>query len=259
MVILYVTAAVLVASPFLPLLLGPILVKVTHSTSARPDIFSIDERELPPPVAYYFRSIGTSLEALGFDLVSYLRTDRGAKNVTSFMMYLCNRDTMDIATVVTAFSTGPKPLTVSYIEFCRKFDDGSELDTKNSSQPGIFATDPARLVFRFPGTDSPQNLWELHRKLVEKERKYSQPYLPPEGTEIESLRANSANAIETQARMGYFNRDGSSHNYRPTWKGACLMTWKLCWPIKQLRAALNRARNDRLLRELYRGLAEQRL
>jgi hypothetical protein len=251
--ILYFAAAALVACLFIPLVLGPILVKLSNSTSTRPDIVIIDERELPPPVAYYFRSVGTSLEALGFKRFSYLRIDRAAKNVSSFMSYLCNRDTMDIATIVTAFSTGPKPLTVSYLEFCRKFADGSELDTKNSTQPGIFATDPARLVFRFPGTDSPQNLWELHRKLVKKEKKYSQPYLPPEGTEIESLRANSAEAIETQSRMGYFTRDGSSHNYRPTWKGACLMTWKLCWPIKQVRATLNRARTDKLLRELYRA------
>jgi hypothetical protein len=254
MVVLYFIAVAFVASIFIPLALGPILVKLSNSTSTRPDIVIIDERELPPPVAYYFRSLGTRVEALGFKRVSYLRIDRAAKNASSFLMYLCNRDTMDLANSVTMFITGrPIALTVSYFEFCRKFADGSELETSNSSQPGVLARDPARLVFRFPGTDSPQTLWELHRKLVRKEKKFSQPFLPPEGTEIDAFRANYGKAIETQSTMGYFTRDGSSHIYRPTWKGACLMTWKLCWPIKQVRAALNRARTDRLLRDLYRA------
>jgi hypothetical protein len=51
--------------------------------------------------------------------------------------------------------------------------------------------------------------------------------------------------------MGYFIRDEAGLTYRPTWKSACLMTWRLCWPIKQILAALKRARTERLLRELH--------
>jgi len=249
----YFVIALFVACPLIPLLVGPILIKLSNSMSTQPDIITIDERELPPLAAYYFRSVGPGLAAIGFKLVGYLRIERGTNNAVLFMMYLSNRDSSDLANAVTIFTTGSRPLTVSYFEFGREFADGSELITNNSSQPGVFARDPSKLVFRFPGTDSPQTLWELHRKLVRKEKKFSQPFLPPAGTEIDAFRANYGKVIETQSRMGYFTRDGSSHNYRPTWKGACLMTWKLCWPIKQARAALNRARTDRLLRDLYRA------
>jgi hypothetical protein len=160
--ILYVVAAVFVVSQLFPLILGPIVVKLSNSVSGRPDIVIIDERELPPQVAYYFRSVRACLDAIGFRLVAYLRIERGSNKIVSFMMYLSNRDTMDLANAVTMFYTGPKAFTVSYFEFCRKFADRSELDTNNSSQPGVFARDAARLLFGFPGTDSPRNPWELH-------------------------------------------------------------------------------------------------
>jgi hypothetical protein len=152
---------------------------------------------------------------------------------------------------VTQFDEGRIPLRISYFEFCRKFADGSELNTNNLSLPRVLARHPSRLEFRCPGFDSAQQLWELHQKLVGKEKKFSQPCLSPEGTEIEAFCADYGDQVETQARMGYLARDGSTHNYRPTWKGAFLMTWRLCWPVKNILVALNRARTRRLLRELH--------
>ena len=39
---------------------------------------------------------------------------------------------------------------------------------------------------------------------------------------------------------GYYYHDEEHRVYRLTWRGAILMTWKLLWPIKQIRAMLAR-------------------
>jgi hypothetical protein len=49
---------------------------------------------------------------------------------------------------------------------------------------------------------------------------------------------------------GYYYRDELAGVQRPTWKGAILMTWKLCWPVKPIRLALRRHGARRLLHEL---------
>jgi hypothetical protein len=95
--ILYVAAALLVTSRLIRSLVWLVAVRLSNSwrVSARPNIVSIDEHELPPSVAYYFRSVETSLDALGFEPVAYLRIDRSANSISSLVLCLCNHDTMD--------------------------------------------------------------------------------------------------------------------------------------------------------------------
>src|SRR5262249_40229867 len=174
--ILYETAVLLIACQLIPLLLGPIVVKLFHSSSARPGVFVVEERELPPPTALYFSSLGPAFESLGFKLLAYLRIEGVANNIVSYMVYLCNRNTMDVASAVTLFRLRSEFPTVRYFEFCRKFTDGSEIDTNNTRQPGVFGKDPEKLVFRFPHAGSPESLWDLHQRLIRREQKRSLPF-----------------------------------------------------------------------------------
>jgi hypothetical protein len=50
--------------------------------------------------------------------------------------------------------------------------------------------------------------------------------------------------------LGYYYRDELAGVQRPTLKGAYLMSWRLLWPVKPIRAALRRSKAQRLLREL---------
>jgi hypothetical protein len=51
---------------------------------------------------------------------------------------------------------------------------------------------------------------------------------------------------------GYYYLDEARDIYRPTWKGAVLMTWRLLWPIRPLYRAWRRRPTHAFLRE--RGL-----
>jgi hypothetical protein len=53
-----------------------------------------------------------------------------------------------------------------------------------------------------------------------------------------------------QARAGYWYLDPRDGRYRPTWRGAALMTWKLAWPVGAIRRARRRGRTAALLRRL---------
>ena len=52
---------------------------------------------------------------------------------------------------------------------------------------------------------------------------------------------------DRQVQIGWLYRDAAAGAYRPTWKGAFLMTWGQLWPMKAIREAGLRARERRIL------------
>jgi hypothetical protein len=56
--------------------------------------------------------------------------------------------------------------------------------------------------------------------------------------------------MEQQVPLGYFWLDRTANAYRPTWKGAAMMCWKLLPPMSTLRHARIRRRAAQLLAEL---------
>ncbi|HKV38416.1 MAG TPA: hypothetical protein VJX67_04320 [Blastocatellia bacterium] len=229
------------------IVVGPIAVKALGNMPAKPVVTVIGEYDLPPGAASYFDSIRPDLESLGFTFVDYVRVEGAARNVLPYLMFFRNGATMDMAFASVMFILGKKPKVHSYLEFYRKFAGAFEVDTNNSRTPGVFKKDPKKDVFPFPDVASPRRLFELHQKLAQR-RTRSAPQMPPEGEEIDFFRANYPKSLKRQAEFGYLKLDHAI--YRHTWKGACLMTWKLCWPIKSIRASLARRETASLVREL---------
>jgi hypothetical protein len=73
------------------------------------------------------------------------------------------------------------------------------------------------------------------------------------GDAAASAAATMVEELEDAARAGYMALSPDGETYRPTWKGAFLMTWKQLWPAKGiLRAARDRTAR-RLIAELESG------
>ena len=64
------------------------------------------------------------------------------------------------------------------------------------------------------------------------------------------LRKSQLKEQAKYSESGYYYHDEEHRVYRLTWRGAILMSWKLLWPIKQIRAILGRVKAARLLREV---------
>ena len=56
--------------------------------------------------------------------------------------------------------------------------------------------------------------------------------------------------LDNACRAGYMQLDAAQSVYRPTIKGACLMTWQELWPFKGIRLAGRRRREAKLLADL---------
>ena len=55
---------------------------------------------------------------------------------------------------------------------------------------------------------------------------------------------------ERQVEFGYMFLGTRSATYRPTWKGASLMAWKLTWPVSAIRSWGMRAKARATMRRL---------
>jgi hypothetical protein len=82
----------------------------------------------------------------------------------------------------------------------------------------------------------------VHRLLLGVDRHGSVRPAPKANGLEEAMVESMLKEFETQVATGYLFPDPDGACYRPTWKGAVLMTWRLCWPVSAIvRSARKRA------------------
>ena len=68
--------------------------------------------------------------------------------------------------------------------------------------------------------------------------------------EVAEVEKSLARDYARQAEAGYFYLDEEADVYRPTWKGAYLMTWTFLWPISRLQKMRTKRDAERIRMEL---------
>ena len=74
--------------------------------------------------------------------------------------------------------------------------------------------------------------------------------MPTEQEPVEYLHRLAEKEVARWVKYGYYRLDSRSKKYRPTLKGAALLSWKLLPPIKNLRQAWRKYQTNKLLRKL---------
>ena len=141
-------------------------------------------------------------------------------------------------------------IQAKYVEFCTVMTDGNEVCTNNSSVISSFRTVPEKTVLQFPQVDDPVRLYTIHEKLLPQYANVVGKQLPLKGNEVEALCDSMAADCARQIETGYLYVDETGECYRPTWKGAFLMTWKQLPPVSHRLRVRIRRRARRLLKEL---------
>jgi hypothetical protein len=136
-----------------------------------------------------------------------------------------------------------------YLELFTRFAGGETIATNNSRQPRVWAPARGRRVEQFPGVREPALLYRIHQA-----RLADAPAAPREdpfagGDVAAVLRQGMLREITAQLEAGYVYVDPRGA-YRPTWKGAVLMTWRLLWPMKAIARARLRRRATALVAAL---------
>ena len=256
-----ILVAVLCGLPVLTWLLQMLFVPiVTHHNQSQPIRRAQEPCEisqLPPDFAWFASRSAAELAPLGFVAAAHLRSDTSNGRQLTHVSIWTNRTAGDMAEVISVRVSGAMASSgSSLVTFITRYRDGTSIITSNSKTPGIFRRNPKELSLRVPTTSDVALMYRVHRARVGRlGRSRGQPVLPAAGSEIEDHQDRNTRTMVYQVDAGYYRIDQDAGVYRPTWKGAFLMTWKLVQPFKSIRMSRVRRASEMELKEL--GLWEQ--
>ena len=240
---------VLAVVVLLPYVLGPLLIRFMHRQSAQPQLAPKRPEDLPRPATLFIVEATNALTTEGF--AQWPIFAFGSETAMLFLKYFVNRATGDaaMAVVVQAGVGDIKRIADKHVTFSTKLVDEFEIRTTNTGTIGVMPPVPGRDVLQLLNVRDPLRLHQIHVARVRRLSQGRSPVLPSEGQEIATVTAEISQDLTRQVAVGYFYLDAKSQSYRPTWKGAVLMTWKSAWPVKQIRRQrLMRRANEALRR-----------
>jgi hypothetical protein len=242
---------VMAVAAIYPVIATIIKIRLTSRTSPYPLFEQRSAESLPPTARNYFGMLIGTLQAQGFSDAKYLYQSGQLAGTTCFLMVMKNHEAGDLVcagdfhiTVKTFYAN------TNYLEFATDFSSGRCINSNNSNNPNVFKIDPENIIFKFPGLQDSRLLYQAHRRLLMLHAPREKSVLPSEGMEIPHLSSSIKKSFDKQVEYGYYYQDGETGDYRPTWKGAILMTVRVAWPVKDLKMAALKARANQNLRSL---------
>jgi hypothetical protein len=238
-----------------PWIVGALKLKQSHWATADPHYEPIDvqSEQTPRVVKESNVAISSQLEALGFANRGHFRVARSISNGGVHVTLFENRPARQYAKLFSALLTvgGVPTVKETSLAFFTDFDDGLTLVTGNNKTrpltPRIRVHEGSLAV---PWIGNPRRLYEIHNACITHFGNGASRVDIPIKDPIDFLRKSQLKETVKFAESGYYYLDANAQVYRLTWRGAILGTWKLLWPIKQIRATLAVRRSARVLHEL---------
>lgn len=245
-------------------LLIPWLIFATQRMTGDPKIVLFDPEKSPPPetVARYLEETGETLLGLGFEPQPCIALPDPMPNVRSISQLWIHPQRRDAALISAIFASnqgGGNSMQTYYAEFLSRFEseDVSLIQTNNADMVNAFAEIPGELTFRFPMVKLLSRLDRLHRRLVELHapsgRKFVSLTDRHHGDMSAYIRGVLVDSYRQQEGTGYLVYDEARNSWRPTVKGAYLMTWSQLWPMSMILKTRIHARARQLLRDFNDG------
>jgi hypothetical protein len=237
-------------------LISPVLMYFRLKMSADPALQPFDPLQTPDPkaVGAFFTASRANMEKLGFQFLGYFTPSNLTAKAQFYMAVYKNPQTLDHAMSNAIFiMVGDEfQLKSTSVEFTSKFENDFSIDTNNGPEPGIFGSMPSRKVEKLPGARNSQEIYGVHRHLVGLYPRLKRINSTLDEDPAKYLKEMLIKGYSLQVPRGYLKLDEAKHCFRPTVKGAFLMTWRLLWPVKPIRKWALRRRARHLVREAFR-------
>lgn len=241
----------------------PLLVLFNQKMDGNMQLIVYDSENKRPPkrAAKFMAEVSESLKDMGFDEHPIIALPSPMPNVMAVCQLWINPRTRDAALVSAIFGDadqGDANSSTLYVEYLSRFqnEEISLIQTNNTQQVSAFAPIPEELTFRFPQVQDPEELYQLHCKLLERHAPNSRKLLSLEDQFAGDLEAYVRWAITDSFRKqegtGYLVQK-EADLWMPTVKGAYMMTWSQLWPMNAYIKQSIRRKADRLLAELGEG------
>ena len=247
----------------IPFVLGPVIIYFTHKQAAIPELvpFTPGQTPLPASVDQFFSNACWALDAEGFKIVTGMFMPKQIENVIAGLVYVVDRQRRDSAIVVAIHAEPPGmlPFTQLHVEFVTRFKSGRLVQTANAQSLTAFPPPENSVNAFLPSVQDPRQLYYIHRAQVKlhgggaKALRLDDDF---HGDAVRYMQFALIEELDNACQAGYMQLDAARSVYRPTIKGACLMTWQELWPFKGIRLARRKRRERRLLEELAQQVPE---
>lgn len=133
-------------------------------------------------------------------------------------------------TLMTAHATQNAPIT--QIEFTQMYDDGTLFSVNNNSVFGAYPKWSIKDGYRFPSVNDFNTLLLITEKLISSYKSDCLTVALKAGTEFQAIEDHLNDEVQHLIDIGWASPKQQGDHYHLTMKGAVIMTWKMCWPIK---------------------------
>lgn len=227
---------------------APLWVRASQTIVIRPNWVATDVGQLSWEVQEFISARVQQFHALGFEFRCNVHSAGAVPGVQGFQVLLVNPTTGDIAVLIIASAA----LHRSMIFVIRsEFADGTWIATGSNPGIGMYPPNPACRYENFAWVQDAATMLEAHRRvLAQSGRSHVQRVAPAPGEEFRYMDYEWGRGNQWAVACGYRYVAPERGVFAFTLPGAFLATWKLSWPIKQLRIALR----DRAARRVWQQL-----
>lgn len=220
---------------------APIRVRTNNFSWADSGFEPCEGNDRPPE---FIRTI-TALESLGFLLRGHWHLT-GHSVATGQITLLEHPQSLDLVKVMISTAGNRRQFALL---FQTRFDDGQEIVTANNPLTVGLPPLSETTVVWLPEVRDARQLHRVHVRIRD-ELARGRKRLAAGPDAAAFLHAGRERMLAHFVATGYYFLDESRGVYRPTWKGAVLMTWRLLWPIRPFYRAWRRRSTNKLLDQL---------
>jgi hypothetical protein len=217
---------ILLASQYV---VGPILVFFLQKFPNKYHFKILDSKDFLSERSETFCLLHDEIQKHGFECIG--SSELIHSNSSMYFSFYNNLDLKLVCTLSTAHS---KPVNSTQIEFTQMYEDGLVLNVSNISLISVFPSNKRKLGYRFPEMNDIKQLLDTTKRLVDKNETIKKRVTFEPGAEISTIEAHLDEEVQTLIAKGWVSEKLVNDEHRLTIKGAALMTWKLCWPVKKV-------------------------
>lgn len=149
-------------------------------------------------------------------------------------------------TLMTAHAAHNIPFT--QVEFTQIYDDGTLFGVNNNAIFGAYPKWSIKDGYRFPSVNDFNRLLDITEKLIRRYKSDCSPIALEPGTEFQTIENHLNDEVQHLIEIGWVSPKQNGKSYHLTIKGAVIMTWKMCWPIKMFINKADIKRSEMALR-----------
>jgi hypothetical protein len=221
--------------------LGPILVWWSQKMPEAYRFNKLDSSKFLSERSDTFLNLHKEILSRGFEYVG--SSEMKASNSSMYFSIYYNIETKLCCTLSSAHS---KPSNTTQMEFTQLFADGSLININNNPLFHVYPEWDKKKCYRFPNINSFTELLDVSRKLINSYGSAEKTGFTP-GEEFSVIESHLTDELLRLVSLGWVSKKVFNGERRLTVKGAILLTWQLCWPIKKVMSNKDEKLSNRAL------------